>query len=126
MSTLKERKLAHAHKYRGELWAKVKKSREQKLKSEFEYRGSKFQADDVSVRNMQIRLAGLPNGKIITWLDSQNNPHNFSDGDLEDMLGIIGDRGDHIYSKSWETKAMIMEVDDPINFDAVAYFEGLL
>lgn len=126
MSTLEERKQAFAHKYRGTLWDKVKEARLLKLTEDFEYRDAMFQADEDSVRNMQVRLAGLPNGKIITWLDSQNNPHNFSDGDLESMLGIIGDRGDHIYAKSWETKDLIMSIDDPLNFDAVAHFKGLL
>ncbi len=96
--------------------------RDELLKSDIEYRGSMFQCDDVSVRNMTVRLAGIENGEIITWRASDNTNHQFSDGDLESMLKIIGERGDQIYRASWMVKADIEAHINPASLDIAERF----
>ena len=96
--------------------------RDELLTSDFEYRGAMFQCDDVSVRNMTVRLAGISNGEIITWRASDNSNHQFSDGDLESMLKIIGERGDQIYIASWLVKADIEAHVNPTSLDIAERF----
>ncbi len=107
-------------------WEELKVLRDIKLREDFTYREAQFQSDDTSVRNMQIRLSGMSNGDIITWLDSDNVPHSFSDGDLESMLKIIGDRGDVLYGTSWAVRAVINDSDDPLSIVVSELYDGAL
>lgn len=114
---------AYKNKKRSKKWEELKSIREQKLKEDFEYRDAMFQADDVSVRNMQVRLAGMEDGQIIIWLDSDNQPHSFGDGDIQSMLKIVGDRGDMLYAKSWEAKEVIENSSNPADINVLELYE---
>lgn len=95
------------------------------LTNDIEYNGKSYQSDDVSVRNMTVKLAGIGDGST-TWRTSDNEEVTLVASDLEAMLKIIGDRGDQVYQASWSVKGSINASNDPESIDVRSLYEDEL
>lgn len=107
-------------------WNECKALREIKKHENFTYRDWVFEARETDVSNIERKLKVIENGDIVNWLDVDNKPHPFSDGDLHDMLQIIVDRGEMLYIKSWEVREIINESNDPQSLDIPSLYDGVI
>ena len=105
-------------------WAECKAIREAKKHENFAYRDWVFEAREIDVSNIERKLRVINNGDIVQWMDVNNQPHPFSDGDLHDMLKIIVERGEMLYLKSWEVREIIENSNSPQLLDIPTLYEG--
>ena len=111
---------------RQEKWDECKALRETKKHENFTYRDWIFEARETDVSNIERKLRVIENGDIVNWLDVDNSPHPFSDGDLHDMLKIIVDRGEMLYVKSWEVREIINNSDAPHLLNVESLYEDAI
>ena len=114
---------ALVEQYKENLKSKIDDIRKQKSTEPIEYYNSVFDANEVSIQNLnawQVQLmagVNLPDGFV--WRDHFNNDHLVDAAFINGLAAAITLRGTSLYAVAWAKKAEVdqLSIDDLLTYD---------